>query len=362
MAEMKLSELARLVGGKLSGGGDRIIRGVAPIRSAGEHEVTFLANPKYERYVRQTRAAGVFVRADYEAPKGAAAELIRCENPYAAFREAMVAFYGFDRPHFDGVDPSAGIDPAAELAEDVRIGAFSTIGPGCSLGAGTVIYPGVHVGPNCRIGRDCLIHPNVTLYRGTILGDRVTIHAASSIGQDGFGYATIDGRHEKIPQAGHVVLEDDVEIGACCTIDRAALGETIIGAGTKLSNLVAIGHGTHLGKGCLMVAQAGIAGSTEVGEYCVFAGQSGVVGHIRIGDGSRIGAKAGVTGDVAAGEEVLGIPAIPAREAKRSMMTVSRLPQMRTAIRRLSRELSALKARCQGQCSDGEGRGEKEDG
>ena len=342
MVEMTLLELAERVGGTLTEGDERKVRGVAGIQAAGPDEVTFLANARYERYLPTTKAAAVFVPTDL-ADRPRSAVLIRCEDPYWAFREAMVAFYGFREPHFEGVDDRAQVDPTARLGANVRVGAFSTVADGCSVGQGTVIYPGVHVGPNCRIGRQCALHPNVTLYEGTVVGDRVTIHAGSSIGQDGFGYATHGGRHEKIPQAGNVVLEDDVEIGACCAIDRATMGSTIVGPGTKLSNLVTIGHGTHLGKGCLLVAQAGIAGSTEVGDYCSLAGQAGVVGHIRIGDGARIGAKAGVTNDVPAGQEVLGIPAIPLADARRAMMTFSRLPQMRTALRRLTQQLGALK-------------------
>jgi len=342
MVEMTLLELAERVGGTLAESGERTIRGVAGIESAGADEVTFLANARYERYVSTTQAAAVLVPADFADPRSAAA-LIRCEDPYWAFRQAMVAFYGFRRPHFEGIDARALVDPTARLGSGVRVGAFSTVAGGCSVGRDTVIYPGVHVGPNCRIGQGCTLHPNVTLYEGTVVGDRVMIHAGSSIGQDGFGYATHDGRHEKIPQAGNVILEDDVEIGACCAIDRATMGSTIVGVGTKLSNLVAIGHGTRLGRGCLLVAQSGIAGSTEVGEYCSLAGQAGVVGHIRIGAGARIGAKAGVTNDVPAGQEVLGIPAIPLAEARRAMMTFSRLPQMLTALRRLTQQIGALK-------------------
>jgi UDP-3-O-[3-hydroxymyristoyl] glucosamine N-acyltransferase len=171
----------------------------------------------------------------------------------------------------------------------------------------------------------------------------VTIHAGSSIGQDGFGYATYKGKHEKIPQAGNVVLEDDVEIGACCAIDRATMGSTIIGVGTKMSNLVAIGHGTQMGKSCLMVAQSGIAGSTMVGNYCVFAGQSGVVGHIRIGDGVKVAAQSGVTNDVPPGVEVLGSPAIERSQARKAMMTVTRLPRLRAEVQQLIKEVRALK-------------------
>ena len=346
MAEMTLSELAAFLGGDLTGPGDAIVRGVASIETAGPDQVTFLANKRYERHVDSTAAAAVIVSADYA---GAGKSLIRCKDPYFAFRQAMVAFYGYRRPHFDGIDARANIEPGAHVDAAAKVAAFVTVAAGASVGAGSVLYPGVYVGPRARIGKDCTLYPNVTIYDGCVLHDRVTVHAGSSIGQDGFGYATHAGRHEKIPQAGWVELEDDVEIGACCTIDRATMGATIIGAGTKFSNLVAIGHGTQMGKGCLMVAQAGIAGSTTVGNYCVFAGQSGVVGHIRIGDGVKVAAQSGVTNDLPPNEEVLGSPAIPRAQARRAMMSAARLPQLRSEVQRLAREVQALRQQLEAQ-------------
>jgi UDP-3-O-[3-hydroxymyristoyl] glucosamine N-acyltransferase len=261
----------------------------------------------------------------------------------------MVLFHGFRQPEFTGVDPRAVVPKSVSLAPNVKIGACAVLGPGCIIGENTVIYPGAYVGPRCRVGCDCIIYPHVAIYDDTIVGDRVIIHANSSIGHDGFGHATHKGddgvvRHEKIPQAGWVEIEDDVEIGACCAIDRATLGATVIGAGTKFSNLVAIGHGTRLGKHCLLVAQAGISGSVQVGDYCVFAGQCGVVGHIRIGSGARIGAQAGVTNDVEPGQEMLGSPAVPLAQARRAMVTTARLPGIHQQLRQLQSEVSkALK-------------------
>ncbi len=342
MNEMTLRELAQKLGGELTGDPARVVRGVAPLETAQPDEISFLANAKYERHMAASRAAAVLVSADYAGPGDS---LIRCKDPYFAFRNAMVAFYGFRQPTFEGIDPRASIDPSARVAEGVRIGPNVTVSARVEIGPGCVLYPGVFVGPDSRIGRDCTLYPNVCLYDRTVLGDRVTVHANSSVGQDGFGYATHQGAHHKIPQAGWVELEDDVEIGACCSIDRATMGPTVIGAGTKFSNLVAIGHGTKLGKHCLMVAQSGIAGSTMVGNYCVFAGQAGVVGHIRIGDMARIGAQAGVTNDIPPGLEVLGSPAIPLADARRAMISASRLPTLRAAVRTLTAELHALKRR-----------------
>ncbi len=334
-----------MLGGTLEGDGERIVRGAATLEAAQADQVSFLANKRYERHVAETRAAAVLVATDYNGAVASGSALIRCDDPYFAFRQAMVALHGFRKPHFDGIDPRADVHETARLAEGVRVAAFVSIGPGCEIGAGTSLYPGVCIGPDTRIGRDCTLYSNVTIYEKCVLGDRVTIHASSSIGHDGFGYAThgTPPVHEKIPQAGWVELEDDVEIGACCAIDRATMGATIVGAGTKFSNLVAIGHGTHLGKHCLLVAQAGLAGSVMVGDYCVFAGQTGIVGHISIGDGVRVAAKSGVTSDVPAGLEIGGAPAVPLPEARRTWMSLSRLPQMRSAIKKLTRELAAIK-------------------
>ncbi|MFP4054126.1 MAG: UDP-3-O-(3-hydroxymyristoyl)glucosamine N-acyltransferase, partial [Phycisphaerae bacterium] len=301
MAEMTLAQLAEHVNGTLVADGETVVHGCASLEAAGPNEVSFLANEKYVSQVPRSNAAAVIVSADYDGPGD---RLIRCEDPYFAFRNAMVALAGFRQPEFDGIDERASVHPSAVLGAGVRVAGFVTIAPGARIGDGCVLYPGVYVGPGCELGADCTLYPNVTLYDGTVLGERVTIHAGSSIGHDGFGYATHQGAHHKIPQGGRVVIESDVEIGACCTIDRATMGETLIGQGTKFSNLVVIGHGTTLGKHCLVVAQTGIAGSVKVGNYCVFAGQAGLAGHIRIGDGVQIGAQAGVTNDVAPGEKV----------------------------------------------------------
>ena len=303
MAEMTLQELAALMDGELLGDGGKVVRGAASLENAGEDEISFLANQKYAAQMETTRAAAVIVGKDYD---GAQQNLIRCEDPYYAYREAMVALYGFRRPAFEGIAETASIAPSASIAPDVAVGSFVTISADATIETGTVLYPGVFVAPRCRIGRDCVLYPNVTLYDGTILGDRVVIHAGSSIGQDGFGYATHKGpdgvvRHEKIPPAGWVELASDVEIGACCAIERAAMGPTVIGEGTKFADLVAIGPVT--------------------------------------------GAQAGVTSDIKAGLEVWGYPAIPLANARRAMVAATRLPQLRNQVKILTRELKALRDR-----------------
>jgi len=339
MSDMTLSELAERIGGRVDGDGSVTVRGMSPLESAGPDEVAFLVNEKYRRFMDQTDAIAVIVGDDYEGP---GPTLLRCADPYFAFREAMVAFYGFREHPFEGIDERSAIHPEAAVAPGVRTGPFVTVERGAEIGANTVLYPGVYVGQNARIGADCVLHANVVVYDRCILGDRVTIHAAGSIGQDGFGYATHDGAHHKIPAAGIVVIGDDVEIGACCSVDRAAMGATVIGAGTKFSNNITIGHGTKLGQHCLMVAQSGIAGSTTVGDYVAFAAQSGAVGHIQIGDGVRVGAQTGVTTDVPDGEEVLGSPHFPVAHARRVYATFSKLPDLRDQLRNLLRRVVKL--------------------
>ncbi len=340
--QITLGKLAEAIGGQLQGSADHVVRGMASIESAGPDEVTFLSNVKYERHVRETKAAAVIVPADYAGP---GESLIRCQDSYYAFRQAMVVMYGFRKAPMKGIDSRAFIDPSAELGKGVTVGPFAYVGPRVKVGDGTTIYPNVYIGQDVRIGSNCELFPSVAIYDGCILGDRVRIHAGTAIGQDGFGYATYKGRHEKIPEAGWVELGDDVEIGACCAIERATLGATVIGAGTKFADLIGIGHGTRMGKHCLMVSQSGIAGSTTVGNYCIFAAQSGIVGHIRIGDGVQVGAQSGVINDVPPGIQVLGSPAAPLADTRRQVVTIAKLPEMRKTMRDLIKQVEQLQQR-----------------
>jgi len=347
--EITLGELAERLGGSLSGEAGKVVRGANGLAEAREDEVSFLANARYRKFMPTTAAAAVIVSTDYDGP---GQSLIRCDDPYFAFREAMVLLYGFRQHPFSGVDALARVDPTARLGANVAVAQFATVRANAEIGDGTVLYPGVFVAAGCKIGRDCVLYPNVVLYEGTILGDRVAIHACTVVGQDGLGYATHAGRHEKIPAAGWVEIGDDVEIGACCTIDRATVGATVIAAGTKFSNLVAIGHGTRVGRHCLFVAQSGVAGSTTIGDYCVFGGQSGVVGHRTIGDKVGVAAQAGVVDDIPGGQDVMGAPAIPRAQARRVYSLLSQLPALREKLRKLSAEVAKLQA--QGEASNGQ--------
>lgn len=319
------------------------VSAVNTLEEAGPGDVTFLTNPKYRDLVARTRASALIVGPDL-AVSTPMVTLV-CDNAYAALTLAIVKIHGYR------VHPQWGISPRANIAETAKIGAGANIGPGATIGDDVVvgdnatIYPGCYVADRAHLGSDVTLFPNVVIYDDCTLGDRVTIHAGSVIGEDGLGYAPLGGKWAKIPQVGRVEIGDDVEIGSACAIDRATVGTTRIGSGTKFSNLVAIGHGTKIGEDCMFVAQVGVAGSVTVGRNVTIAGQAGVVGHISIGDEARVAAKAGVTESVAPGETVLGIPATKISAARRQIMMTRRLPDMRKQIRALEAEVSRLRER-----------------
>lgn len=329
---MTLADLAAAIGAEVSGGpdaGSRVVSSCAGLEEAEAGQVSFLSNPKYVRHLETTRATAVIVAPGVSAPGNPALALLRTKDPYYAFAQAMIRLHGYRRHPHAGVHPAAHVDPTA------------------TVGEGSVLYPGVYVGPRARVGRDCILYPNVVVYDDCVLGDRVTVHACSSIGHDGFGYATRrdpDGvrRHHKIPQAGNVVVEDDVEIGANCSVDRAAMGSTVIGRGTKFSNNVAIGHGTTIGPHGLLVAQVGIAGSTTVGHHVTMGGQSGIAGHLTVGDGVTVGAKSGVIGDLPDHTTVLGFPAQPVGQARRVLTIFTQLPALLDRVRKLEQAVEEL--------------------
>ncbi len=306
-----LSQIVSFVSGRYDGPADVVIEGVLPLSEATERHISFLSNPKYAPQLESTRAAAVLVAHDIpgESPKW-----IRVANPYLAMATTVARFFAA-RPQPKGISPHAAIAASATLGKDAAVGAFVSIGDDVTIGDHVVIYPHVTIEPGSVIGDHTIIYPQVSIYYGTKIGRRCIIHSGVVIGSDGYGFATDDrGIHHKIPQVGIVRIEDDVEIGAGTTIDRAALGETVIGEGTKIDNLVQIGHNVKIGKRCLLVAQVGIAGSTELGEGVQVGGQSGFAGHLRIGDRARVYSKSAVFDDVPAGVWVRGIPAVSQRE------------------------------------------------
>ena len=333
MRLVTVAELAEAVGGTVRGDGRAALRGMAPLETASEGEASFLARADYRERAAGS-AASCLIVSDADAASLAERTLIVVKDPYRAFAHAMRAFHPESSPA-PGIHALASVHETATLGEDVHVGASAVVGAGSTVGARSVLLPGAVVGQDCAIGEDCVLHPGSVLYARTRLGRRVVVHARAVIGSDGFGYSSGPDGHVKIPHAGRVVVEDDVEIGAGTCIDRGAMGDTRIGAGTKIDNLVQVGHNVDVGEGCLLVAQSGISGSTSLGRFVVLAGQSGIAGHLTIGDGARIAAKSAVLQDVAAQETVGGIPAMPLASWKRAALLFGRLPDMWRRLRKL---------------------------
>ncbi|HOL30614.1 MAG TPA: UDP-3-O-(3-hydroxymyristoyl)glucosamine N-acyltransferase [Anaerohalosphaeraceae bacterium] len=338
MSPKTIQEIAEHVGGRVIGQGDVLISSAATLDNAGPGQITFLSNPKYTSRVKTTQAAGILVSKQVETD----ASQILVEDPYYAFMQAVVLLHGHRRHPQTGISEQASIASSAHIGSNCNIHAFAVICENAVIGNNCQIYSGVFIGPNAVIGNDCVLYPNAVIYDGCRLGNRVIVQSNASIGQDGFGFATHKGQHHKIPQIGIVILEDDVEIGSGCVVERGTLDDTVIGKGSKLGDLVAIGHGTKIGPHCLLVPQAGVAGSAELGHHCVLGGQVGVVGHIKVGNMVKIGAKAGVINDVPDGATLVGTPAIDANTAKRAYALIETLPQMRQKLRQLEKQIEGL--------------------
>ena len=335
-----LGELARRLGAELVGAADAEVCSVATLDAAGPGDVSFLANPKYRPLLEATRAGAVIV-GPRDRVEGR--NLLVASDPYLAFARAVTLLHPVDHPR-RGVEAGAWVHATARLGDEVTALAGATVEEGAAVGDRTVLYPGAYVGRGARVGDDCVLYPNAVVREGCVLGDRVILQPGCVVGSDGFGYARQEGRHLKIPQVGIVVLEDDVEVGAGTTIDRAALGETRIGRGTKIDNLVQIAHNVTVGQDCLLVAQVGVSGSTRVGNRVILAGQVGVVGHISIGDGAVVGAQSGVGADLPAGATVSGSPAFDHRDWLRAQASLRKLPELRHKIQELERRLASLEA------------------
>ncbi|MHC4619277.1 MAG: UDP-3-O-(3-hydroxymyristoyl)glucosamine N-acyltransferase, partial [Planctomycetota bacterium] len=333
------SELAQYVGGRVCGDPSVLIRSASTLGRAQEGDISFLANTKYEKQLRTTKASAVIVGKETSS---ASVPLLIAEDPYYAFMQIMVLLHGHRKHKKTGISPRASISDSAKIGADCHIHDFAVIADQARIGDGCIIYSGVYIGQGVQVGNDCIFYPNVMIYDGCQIGNRVIINANSAIGEDGFGYASHKGVHHKIPQTGIVVIEDDVEIGTCCGIERGTLGDTVIGQGSKLGDLVAIGHGTKVGSHCLLVAQVGIAGSTTLGHHCVLGGQVGVIGHVNIGNNVTIAAQAGVINNIPDGMVVLGAPAIEASQGKRAYSMIQYLPEMRQSIRNLQSQIEQI--------------------
>ncbi len=331
--EFLLSELAARVGARVSGEGDPALTGVAPIEEAGPGQVTFLSNPKYNRFARDSKASAIVAKDRVE---GARAAFLLSDNPYYTFACVVELFHPPSRPA-PGISPLAHIHPGAEIGKDASIAPFASVAEGARIGERTVLHPGVVVGEGASVGEDCLLYPNVVLYHGVRIGSRAILHAGCVIGSDGFGFAPTREGYRKIPQVGTVEIGDDVEIGANTTVDRAALGVTRILKGTKLDNLVQVGHNVVIGSDTVIAAQVGIAGSSKVGSRVMIGGQAGIAGHLEVEDGVMLGAKCGVPGDLSASESKVwsGIPAMPHSVWLRMAMLLPKLPELFRRVKRL---------------------------
>ncbi|MFA7676744.1 MAG: UDP-3-O-(3-hydroxymyristoyl)glucosamine N-acyltransferase [Candidatus Omnitrophota bacterium] len=339
-----LKEIAELVGGDLVGDPETVITGISGIKEAREGDITFLANSKYACLTQTTKASAIITsRESLESSK----PLIKTDNPSIAFTKVVGMVAPDDTRHPKGIHSTAIISKGVELGRDVAIGAYAVIEEGVRIGDGTVIYGGCYVGHQVKIGQGCLIYPHVTIRERVEISDRVIIHSGAVIGSDGFGFAMVKGVQKKIPQIGTVLIEEDVEIGANVTIDRARFDKTIIGKGTKIDNLVQIAHNVVVGENCIIVAQAGISGSTVLGKGAILAGQAGIVGHIRIGDKAIVAAQAGVTKSVPAGVKVSGYPAKPHDTAKRVNACVQKLPDIYKKVKLLEEKVRQLEEKLQ---------------
>jgi UDP-3-O-[3-hydroxymyristoyl] glucosamine N-acyltransferase len=325
---LTVQELAALVGGQLASGADgcKPITGGAGIAEAGEGDVTFFGNKKYLSALKDCRATAVLVPVDFNEAIPPIA--IRVENPSLAFAVLAERFTPPAVEFAPGIHPTAVIAEDATIADNVSVQPFVVVESGAVIGAKTVIGAHSYIGHASSIGEDCVLHPRVTVGARCVVGNRVILHSGVVLGSDGFGFEFSGGRHLKVPQVGIVQIDDDVEIGANTTVDRARFGRTWIGEGTKIDNLVQIAHNVIIGKHCIIVSQAGISGSSRLGNYVTLAGQVGLVGHIEIGERATVGAQSGVSKNVPAGLTVFGSPAVPMREAKEQLARVRRLPHL----------------------------------
>ena len=341
---MRLQEIADRLGCRLEGDGSLDITGVSSLEDAGPGQLTFFTNPKYAPELRRTQASAVIAG---DGAAGAPCALLRSDEPYLAFARAVELFADPVRPA-TGIHALAHVEDGAAVSPDASVGPFAVVGRGARIGARTIVYPHVTIGPFAEIGDDCVIHARVSIRERVRLGHRVVVQDGAVLGADGYGFARRkDGSHHKIPQIGGVVVEDDVEIGANTAIDRPAVGETRIQAGTKIDNLVQVAHGVRIGRHVLLAAQVGIAGSTVVEDHVTLAGQVGVAGHLTLGKGVIATAQTGIPNSVEAGAFISGYPAIPNRDWLKASAVFRKLPALRKLVADLEHRIAELERRQQ---------------
>lgn len=335
-----LKEIAKIIDGEVKGDENTVITGVCGIKEACEGDITFVANPKYISFMEKTRASAIITSK--EITQNATKPIVRTADPSLAFAKILSLVVPNEVSHPQGIHPTAILGKNVKLGRDVAVGPYTVIEEGVSIGERTIIYAGCFIGYRTTIGSDTLIYPHVSIRERIALGNRVIVHSGTVVGSDGFGFATIKGLHHKIPQVGTVIIEDDVEIGANVTIDRARFDKTFIGKGTKIDNLVQIAHNVIIGENSIIVAQAGISGSTTIGKNVTLAGQAGLVGHITVGDGATVAAQGGVTKSISPNTLVSGYPAKPHDIAKRVNACVQNLPRLYQTVNELKKKIKEL--------------------
>lgn len=341
------AQIAVIINGKVEGDATAAVSSFGKIEEARQGQLSFLANPKYEEYLYTTGASVLIINDTLELKKPVTATLIRVADAYVAFATLLEAYQQLQVQQLTGIQQPVYIDASAKLGEQVYVGAFAYIGEKVVIGNGVKIYPNAYIGNNTVIGDHTVIAPGVIIYHHTVIGKKVTIHAGTVIGSDGFGFAPqADGSYKKVPQMGNVVIEDNVEIGANTTIDRATIGSTLIKAGAKLDNLLQVAHNVEVGNNSVIAAQAGISGSTKIGNNVMIGGQAGIVGHIHIADGSKINAQSGVSKSIKTpNTAVTGSPAYDYTSALRSQAVARNLPELEQRVKALEKMLQELVAR-----------------
>lgn len=341
--KITLRDINDFVNGSLVGDPDLVITGINGLDNAASGDLACIANPKFESGALTTKASVLMVALDADVNFPA---LIRVKNPLLAFGKVVDKFFSSDDTSLKGIHPLASIDEEVVVGKNVSIGPYAIIEKGVVIGDDTRIFGGAYISCNVTIGSHCIIHSNVNIKHGSCIGNNVIIHCGAVIGSDGFGFEKINGQHQKIPQVGIVVIEDDVELGANVTIDRARFDKTIVGRGSKIDNLVHIAHNVVIGENCIIIAQVGISGSVTVGRDVVLAGQVGVVGHINIADGTVVASKSAIMKSTEAHSLMWGIPALPHMQQKRNNVLVQRLPKLVEKIKILEEKVKRLESEC----------------
>ena len=337
------SVIAEFLKGTVEGNPEATVSDISKIEEGMPGTLSFLANPKYERYIYDTQSSIVIVNADFQPQKAISATLVRVENAYESFA-ALLRLYEQSKPRKSGISKMASVSDSASMGKDLYVGDFTVISENASIGDKVQLYPQVYVGDHVKIGEGTILHPGVKIYEGCVIGANCVIHAGAIIGGDGFGFApNQDNNYEKVPQVGKVIIEDHVEIGANTTVDRATIGATVLRKGVKLDNLVMIAHNVDVDENTVIAAQSGISGSTKVGKNCMFGGQVGLIGHINIASGVKIAAQSGITKDIKQeGIVIQGSPAFEFGPYQRSYLLFRNLPKLREQINELERKVDGL--------------------